>query len=198
MHSEEKVFSKVRPYFILAALLIATPNLLSLYIGNTGKLLVATDKMKNDPFFKQKVVYVLGNDVWGARGIVINNPIVNSSPEKYNIHHKNANIYNGGPVAYPSLKVAALNKIRATSRWRTQPLTVVSYKGIEQSYPLYSDEEANLDVYVGYTGWSMGQLEREIKSGVWEVVDCNIINLRARLDISEIWQYLNEKNTCPE
>jgi len=198
MQSEEKVFSKVRPYFILAALLIATPNLLSLYIGNTGKLLVATDKMKNDPFFKQKVVYVFGNDVWGARGIVINNPIVNSSPEKYNIHHKNANIYNGGPVAYPSLKVAALNKIRATSRWRTQPLTVVSYKGIEQNYPLYSDGEANLDVYVGYTGWSRGQLEREIKSGVWKVVDCNIINLRARLDVSEIWQYLNEKNTCTE
>ncbi len=198
MTSEEKVFSKVRPYFVVAAFMIAAPTLLNLYTGNTGKLLVATEKMNNDPFFKQKVVYVFGNDVWGARGIIVNDPILNSSPEKYNIHHKNATIYNGGPVSFPTLKVVALDRLKGVSRWKTQPLTIVNYKGIDKNFPKYSDINSPLDVYIGYAGWNMGQLEREIGAGVWKVVDCNIVKLGQRFDISQIWQYLNENNTCPE
>ncbi len=198
MQGEEKVFDRIRLYFILAAVMVATPTLLGLYTGNTGKLLVATDKMDNDPYFKQKVVYVFDNDFWGARGVVVNNPMVDLSPDKYDIYHKNANMYNGGPVAYPNIKIVSLKRAMGISRWRTQPLTMVNYNGVDDRYPSYSSKDANLDVYIGYTGWSMGQLEKEIKSGVWKVVDCNIIDIREKVGISKMWQYLSKKNSCLE
>tara|TARA_R110001592_G_scaffold16881_5_gene71452 strand:- start:11303 stop:11905 length:603 start_codon:yes stop_codon:yes gene_type:complete len=200
MHDENKVFDKIRPYFFVAAIMIALPSLLSLYGGQTGRLLVATQKMKGDPFFEQKVIYIFDHSFWGARGIIVNQPFENQSPEKFSVPYKNAHFYNAGPVHFPSLITVALSRPKKASRWRIQPLTIVDYKGFEHRFPSYAKEDAPLDFYVGYSGWDMGQLETEIKNGMWNIVDCNIKSLRDTVPSAELWSYLSQneqKNICP-
>ena len=200
MYDDNKVFDKIRPYFLIAAIFIATPTLLSLYNGHTGKLLVATQKLDDDPFFYQTVIYIFDHSFWGAKGIIINQPMKSKSPEKFGIHFKNAHLHNGGPVAFPSLKTVALTRPKQSSRWKTQPLTVVDYKGFDKIYPSYANDNADLDIFIGYSGWSIGQLENEIKNGVWTVLDCDISKLHQNIQNSELWKTLSKndkKNVCP-
>ena len=199
MQANNKATNRLRLYFMIAAILIAVPSVVKLYSGHTGKLLVATDNMRGDPFFYQKVIYVFDHSLWGAKGIIINQPLKNKDPEKFGVHHRRSNLYNGGPVAYPTLKTIALKRPKAASRWRIQPLTVVDYKGFERFFPSYADKNAELDVYLGYSGWDFGKLENEIKNGMWVVVDCNISKLNTDVSNSELWEYLSnkdEKNIC--
>ena len=199
MSNSKTKIRNARPYFLVAAVLIAIPNLLGYYRGHTGKLLIATHKIDNDLFFKHTVIYIFDHSFWGAKGIILNRPMNNVKPENFGVSEDYAIIYEGGPVGYPLVKAAALEHPKAASKWTTQPLYVFNYKILNKdSLPRVTNGKP-LNVYVGVAGWHRGQLESEIKRGIWQVSECDITILEGHVAYENMWAHFDEKkqkNIC--
>jgi putative transcriptional regulator len=115
----------------------------------TGQLLVATPETGGE-VFRRSVVLVLHHDEEGAHGVVLNRPIeaaVDAVLPGWEDHvTKPATLFQGGPVGLDS----ALGLVDLD----VPPLVVVP-------------EIAGLRIFAGYSGWSAGQLEREVREGGW-------------------------------
>lgn len=184
----------------MAAILIAIPSLLGYYRGHTGKLLIATEKLNNDQFFKQTVIYIFDHSILGAKGIILNRPMSNVKPENFGVTEEYAVLHEGGPVGYPLVKAAALERPRTASKWTTQPLSIYNYKTLNKAaLHKFLDEGNPLHIYIGASGWGRGQLESEIERGIWHVSECDVTALKDRIPYENMWSYFNEnkqKNFC--
>ncbi len=189
----EKNVSKIRLYFLMAAVLISFPVLSEFYVGYTGKVLVASPNINHDKNFAKTVIYIFDHSLWGARGIIINQPIKNK-----NDFFKDDTSYpafKGGPVFFPDLRLAAIEEKRAAGRWRTQDLFVFQYNFIDEV--LGKKQQAERDdirIYIGVSGWGFGQLENEVKIGGWNVVDFD----RAYLNTPNLWEQLAGQDNATE
>ncbi len=199
---ENNPLKKIRFYFLAAAILIGAPNIFGFYGGQTGRLLIATQKTADDPNFSQSVIYIFYNGVWGAQGVIINEPLSNeiAKKETSSEEQNSYDLFKGGPVAFPAYKTVALSIPSRASRWRTQPLTVVDYESyksyLEQNKP---DTDPNVDqkdvieskpLYFGFAGWVTGQLESELRRGVWRVLECDDLDFNG-VHGSDLWELLS-------
>ena len=144
----------------------------------TGSFLIAMPFMP-DPRFEKSVILLTSYSKEGATGILINKPYEMNINEVFNNMgiEKNANkndipVLNGGPVEMDkgfiihnadlelkgSTEIEGINCAVNTTK---ESLAVLC----EKEEPL----EANL--YLGYCGWTSGQLDNEIKSNDWLI--CN-------------------------
>ena len=206
---KDNPFRKTRYYFLAAAILIGIPQFFGFYSGQTGRVLVATQETANDPNFSQRVVYVFYNGLWGAQGIVINDPLSGDLAEEIEEDKElgSYDLFKGGPVAFPDYRTVALNVPSKASRWRTQPLTVAEFN----NYKVFRDalEEAGqeaklpkegnpLPLYFGFAGWITGQLEAELRHGVWRVLECKNLDFPG-IRSSDLWEHLSgdlEMTSC--
>jgi putative transcriptional regulator len=139
-----------------------------------GRLLVATPNL-SDPNFDRTVVLLLEHGPEGALGVVLNRPsdldLAEPLPEWARAAAHPPVVFIGGPVA-PSAAVclARLGDYGGAQGWE-QVLGPVGTLDLDAD----PDEAiAGLDeirVFAGYAGWGPGQLEGEIASGGWFVVD---------------------------
>ncbi|MGQ0824532.1 MAG: YqgE/AlgH family protein [Actinomycetota bacterium] len=137
-----------------------------------GRLLVAAPPLV-DPNFDRTVVLVLEHGEDGALGVVLNRPsgteLEEALPDWDAFATKPSVVFVGGPVCRDS--VIALARRGATAAgW----VSVVGDLGTIDLGVSPSDGAAGLAalrVFVGYSGWSPGQLEAEIEQGGWFIVD---------------------------
>ncbi|PCJ97251.1 MAG: hypothetical protein COA45_09930 [Zetaproteobacteria bacterium] len=154
-------------YFLLAAIFLALPGVLGSYKGQTGKILIATEQLDSDPHFAQTVIYIFDHSVLGAQGIILNRPRQSLNLKERLFKDHDVAFYQGGPVSFPALRLVAINRLKAVSPWRTQSLSVLRYKKFRKLFPEQADQ--GFDIYLGYSGWGAGQLEKEIRNGAWIV-----------------------------
>ena len=130
----------------------------------TGSLLIAHPSLR-DPNFRRTILFLSHHDPKeGATGIVLNRPLDESLPPCSGLPE--VHIYYGGPVEPGKILLASI-------QWRTSP-TVVAFrtfvdiqhcdKSIEPEWHI------GLRAFAGYSGWSRGQLEREISQNAWVVI----------------------------
>ena len=145
--------------------------------GFAGQLLVATPAMP-DGRFAGTVIYMVSHDETGAMGVVVNLPIGDvpmselmkglgfeddKAPGDIRLHY-------GGPVEesqgfvlhspdYASKGTMFVDNGLALTMNRDIMRDIVSGEGPQQKL-----------IAFGYAGWSAGQLEEEMKSGVWITV----------------------------
>ena len=141
----------------------------------TGKLLIATPRTAGD-VFARSVVLVLQHDEDGAQGVVLNHPLpapVSSVlPPWQDYVTDPPNVFQGGPVALDS----ALGLVTVPGD-RLEPTGVRLLFGglglVDLDIPPIAVMAgvAGLRIFAGYSGWSDGQLEREIREGGWYVVE---------------------------
>jgi putative transcriptional regulator len=129
-----------------------------------GKLLVATPPLV-DPNFDRTVVLVLDHGDHGALGVVINRRHPGDVPESLERwRHRLAppgGLFVGGPVEPDG--VIGLTRADAAPGWEALDLT----DDPEDA----STGDAPVRLFVGYAGWSAGQLEGELAMDAWVVVD---------------------------
>jgi putative transcriptional regulator len=142
-----------------------------------GRLLVASPSLTAPPFLRT-VIAVLDHNRDGALGVVLNRPgeapLGEVVPAVASLGTEPAVVYVGGPVE-PSAAIA-LGLVEPTQRgpagdaWRpvSPPLVTVD---LDADPDLLAASITRLRVFAGYAGWSAGQLESEIASGAWYVVD---------------------------
>ena len=140
----------------------------------TGKLLVATPGLR-DPSFRRAVVLVLEHTPQGALGIVLDRPLdVDATvvlPQWQPHLSLPGRLFQGGPVAGDT--ALALADVPGTDappgvRPLSERLGVVD---LDAPPAVVVDAVRALRVFVGYAGWSDGQLDDEVEAGGWFVVD---------------------------
>lgn len=139
-----------------------------------GQLLVAMPH-SNHPRFHHAVVYVCGHDLSGSMGMVINKPFENmtishlltlSHGQKESVSSK-YRLYDGGPVESGRGFV-----LHTDDFFGPESIAIHNNLSITASIDILSalmkeKGPRKALVSLGYTGWTSGQLEREIHDNHW-------------------------------
>lgn len=145
-----------------------------------GKLLVANPRL-TDPNFDRAVVLVLVHSDDGALGVVINRPsdtdVAEALPQWAGRAVEPARMFVGGPVSHDSViclarvpAPAVLEAMAGDDVWRAVAGDLGTLD-LDTDSDRLDDTVTDLRIFVGYAGWSAGQLEEELISGGWWVLD---------------------------
>jgi putative transcriptional regulator len=132
-----------------------------------GSLLLAHPAMR-DPNFRRSVVLMSAHDAGGAMGVVLNRPLGKRLGQLSGDFALGAlasvPLFTGGPVQNEQLVLAA---------WQVRPDGFRLHFGIEpdRAVALLAEEGTHVRGFLGYSGWSAGQLENEMKQHTWIVSD---------------------------
>jgi putative transcriptional regulator len=133
-----------------------------------GQLLVATPQLI-DPNFYRTVVLLLQHDEDGCVGVVLNRPTeepVAAHLPEWNEHvPEPRTVYYGGPVD-PTVAIGLALGIEG------MPTGVPGLSLVDLTMP--ADQVGHpVRIYSGYSGWGSEQLEAEIATGSWYVVQAS-------------------------
>jgi putative transcriptional regulator len=132
-----------------------------------GSLLLAHPAMR-DPNFRRSVVLMSAHNAEGAMGVVLNRPMKKRLGELSGDFAlgplASVPLFNGGPVQNDQLVLAA---------WQIRPDGFRLHFGVEPEKALQLLQEDGTQVrgFLGYSGWSAGQLENEMRLQTWIVTD---------------------------
>src|SRR5713226_9941633 len=130
-----------------------------------GSLLVAHPNML-DPNFRRAVLFISAHDPSdGALGVIINRPLdkqvadlVSETPPD---GLADVPVFLGGPVGKNQLMFAAFE-------WeKGEGLKLNHDVDVDEASELADANPASVRAFVGYAGWSAGQLEEEMKQNAW-------------------------------
>jgi len=139
-------------------------------------VLVATPELSD--FFDRAVVLVLHHDEDGTQGVVLNKPMearVDAVLPQWHEHvSEPRRLYQGGPVGLNS----AIGLVRMPVGQSVECMVGVNALGggiglvdLDAPAEVVMAQVDAMRVYVGYAGWTAGQLSGEIDDGAWQVVD---------------------------
>lgn len=140
----------------------------------TGKFLVAMPGMQ-DPRFEDTILYVCGHDSTGAMGLVVNKVIESISYrgllDQLDIEVEgqvpNIPIHFGGPVEMGrGFVLHSSDYVHDSSVKISDDVTLTATIDILKDIANNKGPKYSL-LALGYTGWSPGQLENEMKENGW-------------------------------
>ncbi len=178
-----------------------------------GSLLIANPVLP-DPNFSRTVILLCNHNDQGSFGLVINRSTQLKAPDLFSsidiLKSYNAKIYTGGPVSQSmvfylyrsSRNVIDLDEICSG---------VYLGNNLESLESLYLDienPEENIRFYLGYSGWSEGQLDGEMEQNSWLIQNANeqfvfldsenLIWPKAVNSLGEKYQYLTKAPVNPQ
>ncbi|HEA30027.1 MAG TPA: YqgE/AlgH family protein [Leeuwenhoekiella sp.] len=138
-----------------------------------GKLLVAEPSIIGDVSFNRSVVLLANHNDEGSVGFILNKPLNYTLEELIPEAASEMTVYNGGPVEKDCLyfihKVPDLipNSVEISSGiyWGGDFNTVIELL----RFKLISKDEIRF--FLGYSGWDYLQLDEELDSHSWIVID---------------------------
>lgn len=149
----------------------------------SGKFLIASPYSLGSDVFNRSLIYMVSHSDAGAMGLAVNN-LVNKLPansimdlfkdcKDYSCGDLILPIYQGGPVEQER------GFILHTLEYNKNPLMKINPKanlGISSNVEILRDIVTGSGpkhslFMLGYSGWSKGQLEDEIKQGHWIISD---------------------------
>lgn len=148
-----------------------------------GSLLLAHPAMR-DPNFRRCVVLMSVHNAEGAMGVVLNRPLGKRLGELSGDFALSAlaqvPLFKGGPVQNEQLVLAA---------WQTRSDGFRMHFGVEpdRALQLLEEEGTHVRGFLGYSGWSAGQLENEMRARTWIVADVPE-DLLAHSQDDTLWQ----------
>jgi len=130
-----------------------------------GSLLVAHPNML-DPNFRRTVLFIYEHDsVDGAGGVIINRPldkqVIDLVSEATPQCLADVPVFLGGPVARNQLMFAAFEWDAGLG------LRLNHNVGIDEANERASEDPTSIRAFVGYAGWTTGQLEAEMNQKAW-------------------------------
>lgn len=138
-----------------------------------GRLLVASPSLL-DPNFARSVVLMFEHDLEGAVGVIINRPtdadLLDHMPVWWDVAPIPKVVFLGGPVGDGGA-VALGRGSGAADMEGWSP--VLGLRVIDLTSEPPDDVSLEVRVFAGYAGWGAGQLEAELATGAWVVVDAS-------------------------
>jgi putative transcriptional regulator len=163
-----------------------------------GALLVARPGLV-DPNFRQTVVLVTQRPDGSTVGVILNRPttldIAPLLPDLPADKYRDA-LYFGGPV----LRQTVVAVFESKTPPETSAFHVLQsvYMGMREELlrKLLEDEGARYRLYVGFSGWSPGQLEAEFEREGWYLLPADP-GIVFRADTRDLWEELVTRATSP-
>jgi len=132
-----------------------------------GSLLLAHPALR-DPNFRRSVVLMSAHGPEGAMGVVLNRPLGRKLGEvqgDFALGPLGATpLFSGGPVQTERL-------ILVVWQARTDGFRLHFAVDPDKAIQLMAEEGARVRGYLGYSGWSAGQLEEELRRSTWVVTE---------------------------
>jgi putative transcriptional regulator len=131
-----------------------------------GSLLLAHPAMR-DPNFRRAVVLMSAHNDEGAMGVVLNRPLGKNLGTLNGAFAlgplASVPVFQGGPVQTEQLILVA---------WQMRPDGFRLFFGIEpdKATQLAGEEGTHLRAFLGYSGWTAGQLDNELRQHTWVIV----------------------------
>lgn len=153
-----------------------------------GSLLIAHPGLL-DPNFRKTVLFISANDPEeGSFGLVLNRPaghtVADILPERDLGPLSRVPVFMGGPVSRDQLVFAAF-------RWQAaaRKMECRHHIGVDEAEKVLGDQQAAVRAFVGYAGWSKGQLEGELAQHAWMTKnpDENVLDPQR---VTSIWREL--------
>lgn len=163
-----------------------------------GKVLLAEPFMA-EPYFKRSVILVTEHNDEGSFGLIINKPIKMTFNQALPDAPKfKATLSLGGPVSKETLhflhrlgdKIPGSKTIAKGLYWGGDFDQVM---GMMMDKTLDSKD---IRMFVGYAGWSAGQLDNELKMNSWIIEKANA-TMVFRKDPDELWGHILYKMGDP-
>lgn len=146
-----------------------------------GKLLLAMPNM-SDPRFHKAVIFICSDDIQGAMGITINQPMANMNLGDLFDELKCKTVFESR-AAVPVLAGGPVETTRGFllhTRDYDSPETIridekFAITATIESLQAFAEGKGPKDVIfaLGYAGWGKGQLEQEILDNAWLVIDAD-------------------------
>ncbi|MDE6811729.1 MAG: YqgE/AlgH family protein [Muribaculaceae bacterium] len=161
-----------------------------------GTILVASPFLE-DPNFKRTVILILDKDSTGGYiGLILNRPLNINLEDVFNLTGINAclPLQEGGPVDLQ--RIFWIHTLGQTLKGAIEILPGLYVGGdYEEMIAELMESDENLSskikLYLGYSGWSVGQLEKEIELGAWGILpDLLDPQLTLELNGEELWNQL--------
>jgi putative transcriptional regulator len=130
-----------------------------------GSLLVAHPNML-DPNFRRTVLFISAHDPDdGALGVILNRPlgkhVADLVSEETPAGLADVPVFLGGPVGRNQLMFAAFE-------WQKgKGLKLNHNVNVEEANERANEDPLSICAFVGYAGWTAGQLEIEMKQNAW-------------------------------
>ena len=141
-----------------------------------GKLLIA-EPFLHDPNFARSVVFLCEHGPEGTIGFVLNQLTSLSIGDlviQLENHPPLLGLYNGGPVQPDTLHI--MHRIPDVLGGVAVAPGIYwggSYEILQHIIQNEKHDEKDIRLFIGYSGWSAGQLEKEMTDGAWLVGDAN-------------------------
>jgi len=138
-----------------------------------GKMLVASRDLP-DPNFAKTVVLLVQYDDEGVVGLILNRrskvPISRVFDDVDGAKDRSDPIYAGGPVGRTDVLALLRSRVKLGDAKRVfGDICLVSSKELLQKTLASPPETNTVHVYLGYSGWTMEQLENEVDLGAWYI-----------------------------
>ena len=155
-----------------------------------GQLLVSHPQLRDDHFRETVVLLHTHGAAEGALGVIVNRPLgrvlgqIDSTAALKPLD--DVPLFEGGPVATDRL---------AFGGWHFPPQGEPEVRfglGQDEAAELIKDGRFRLAAYIGYAGWSPGQLENELRMNAWVV--CPFDALCVDFEGVELWKKLLERH----
>lgn len=141
-----------------------------------GCVLLSSENLL-DPNFQLTVVLICVHNNEGAFGLVCNRPShmplseIFSNTESFILSQKRK-IYIGGPVQQESLHILQITDKAAENAYMIYPRVYLGGEW-ESLDAILQEDPVTTRLFLGYSGWEVGQLESEIAEGAWDVYTVN-------------------------
>ena len=155
-------------------------------VSLAGRLLVSHPSLK-DGNFRETVVLLHSHSVTqGAVGVIINRPLpaalAEASPPLQGTPLARIPLFQGGPVSADRFVLGGWS-------WPARGEAELRY-GLDRdsAEALLAEGRHVLHAYVGYSGWSPGQLEDELRMNAWVV--CPFTRETSEAEAEAMWRML--------
>jgi putative transcriptional regulator len=125
-----------------------------------GKLLIASSAIL-DGHFNRSVVLLVDHDIRGSLGLVLNHPLPGET-------RKHRPLFSGGPVDPEHRSLLHTADELATGE---AIIEGVYFESTDDLLPVLIQNKIPYRRFFGYAGWSTGQLEYELRSNSWILLD---------------------------
>lgn len=155
-----------------------------------GCLLLADPNIINDPYFNRTVILITENSEDEVVGFIINKPLEYNFEDIFSGMGKDYKIYNGGPVNKDNLYYIhnlpdlIPNSIKVSNNlfWGGDFSNV---KNLIKDNKIGSN---NIRFFSGYSGWTLPQLNNEIKEKSWIITNNRFDDKILKSKTNEFWK----------
>jgi putative transcriptional regulator len=158
-------------------------------IPSKGKLLISEPSILNDKSFNRSVIYLTEHNHEGSIGFILNKPTEFNLNDLIPEIDCDFTVYNGGPVEQENLYF--IHQLPELIPDSIQISNDIYWGG---SFDVLTDllknntiDANDIRFFLGYSGWSVEQLDEELKESTWIIVNNNLPNL-FDVDSHDFWK----------